>query len=281
MTRAGEDWEDDFNNWWDDWFNENIYGNDEWDYGNHEYTNLGDGYYMDSDGDIYWDSDGNGEPDTFFLEGGFCTSPDDGEGQGENQDPDPGPGPDGGTGWENEWGEGYLYVPDNNYNEDLERGKKGVKKMQDDLKEGKVDFYKVADGMLTGFGVGANANGIILSASNFLSGIGSDTKALEAFGKSLGWAGIAITGTQTIIILRTEGELSTGDWLSLISAALSGCAIITIEFPILSGTLGITSGILGLISIFVSENYPSGIYEIIAPNGEKAYIYIGNNLLTA
>ncbi|MCM1178099.1 MAG: hypothetical protein NC308_10935 [Clostridium sp.] len=198
--------------------------------------------------------------------------------------PDPGPGPDGGTGWENEWGEGYLYVPDNNHtedNEDLERGKKGVKKMQDDLKEGKVDFYKVADGMLTGFGVGANANGIILSASNFLSGIGSDTKALEAFGKSLGWAGIAITGTQTIIILRTEGELSTGDWLSLISAALSGCAIITIEFPILSGTLGITSGILGLISIFVSENYPSGIYEIIAPNGEKAYIYIGNNLLTA
>lgn len=55
---------------WDDW--------DDWDYGSSDdYTDEGDGYFSDSDGNLYFDTDGDGMPDTMVIEASICTPDDD------------------------------------------------------------------------------------------------------------------------------------------------------------------------------------------------------------
>ena len=50
---------------WDDDYDDN------WDYGNpDDYTDVGDGYFEDGDGNLYYDTDGDGVPDSMVIEGG-------------------------------------------------------------------------------------------------------------------------------------------------------------------------------------------------------------------
>ena len=63
-------------------------------------------------------------------------------------------------------------------------GREGVEKIAADLESGNVNVYQYLNGALTGLGVGANANGIITSAANFVREISSD-HLFQAFGKSI------------------------------------------------------------------------------------------------
>ena len=63
-------------------------------------------------------------------------------------------------------------------------GREGVEKIAADLECGNVNIYQYLNGALTGLGVGANANGIITSATNFVREIASDY-LFQAFGKSI------------------------------------------------------------------------------------------------
>lgn len=161
--------------------------------------------------------------------------------------------------------------------EDYERGKEGIEKMQKDLKEGKTAIRTITDATLTGVGAGVNTNGIIFSAANFLDNLSkAERTTISSFGNALGIAGIAVTTAQTFITIYDGEELSTSDVLNIVSATLGGCALITGYFPVLAGVtgvLGVSSAVIGLASLFVTE----GMYAIEAPNGELIYIYITSN----
>ncbi len=128
LTRAGEDWEwwdedDDewWDNFWDEWYAENgqIYDNidngndDSWTFSG--YKDIGDGYFMDNDGDIYFDSDGDGNPDSFVINDSTCESGDDSSTEKKEEekpeDPEPPEKPEGDSDWWEMWDDGYYYNP--------------------------------------------------------------------------------------------------------------------------------------------------------------------------
>lgn len=148
-------------------------------------------------------------------------------------------------------------------------------KVKSDLKKGNVQIWQRINGALTGLSVGTSANGIILSASNFVKDF-ADDKALIAFGKRVGALGVAISSTQTIIAISNGENLSASDWLNILSNAFGAVALIPSPW---SAPAGITSGILGLISVLVSEQLSPGWYELPTPNGGFVYVYIGNNII--
>lgn len=268
-----------------------------WDYGDSDdYTDIGGGFYEDAAGDKYYDTDGDGMPDTMVIEGGGIDGNDDGD---EDED--------GGDGLDDKWwlwpsdpdgsGDGGYNPEDDPYyntNDDFdghtgddadndsddeayERGEEGLKKIQEDLEKGNVKMLEVVNGMLTGFGVGVNANGILISAATCIETL-ANMEVIQDFGKTLGRAGLGISAAQTAIVLFNDGELSTGDVLALVSAGLQASAMVAAKIPIphayiVSGALGITSAVVGLVSIFISE----GMYIMKAPNGELIYIYISCN----
>ena len=272
---------------WDD--------DDEWDYGDpDDYTDLGGGFFEDEDGNKYFDTDGDGMPDSMVIEGGGIDGNDDGDDDKDNNGLDdswwlwnPNPDDNGNEGYNPEedpyyntnddfdghTGDDNNEDDDEENDEDYERGKEGLEKIQEDLEKGNVTILQATDAMLTGLGVGANANGILFSAANFLEDVAQNTKIIQGFGETLGLTGIAVTTAQTAIVLYNGEELSTGDVLSIVSAAFELGALITQPFPAVSGILGITSGIIGLFSLFISE----GTYMIETPYGDYIYIYIGNN----
>ncbi len=226
----------------------------------------GGGIDGNDDGDD--DKDNNGLDDSWWL---WNPNPDDNGNEGYNPEEDPyyntNDDFDGHTGDDNNEND------DEENDEDYERGKEGLEKIQEDLEKGNVTILQATDAMLTGLGVGANANGILFSAANFLEDVAQNTKIIQGFGETLGLTGIAVTTAQTAIVLYNGEELSTGDVLSIVSAAFELGALITQPFPAVSGILGITSGIIGLFSLFISE----GTYMIETPYGDYIYIYIGNN----
>lgn len=62
---------------WDD--------DDEWDYGDPEdYTDIGGGFFEDEDGNKYFDTDGDGIPDSMVIEGGGIDGNDDGDDDEDN-----------------------------------------------------------------------------------------------------------------------------------------------------------------------------------------------------
>ena len=230
----------------------------------------GGGIDGNDDGDD--DEDNNGLDDSWWL---WNPNPDDNGNEGYNPEDDPyyntNDDFDGHTGDDNN--EDDDEEPD----EDYERGKEGIEKMQKDLKEGKTAIRTITDATLTGVGAGVNTNGIIFSAANFLDNLSkAERTTISSFGNALGIAGIAVTTAQTFITIYDGEELSTSDVLNIVSATLGGCALITGYFPVLAGVtgvLGVSSAVIGLASPFVTE----GMYAIEAPNGELIYIYITSN----
>ena len=273
---------------WDD--------DDEWDYGDSDdYNDIGGGFFEDEDGNKYFDTDGDGVPDSMVIEGGGINGNDDGDDNKDDNGLDdswwlwnPNPDDDGNEGYNPE--EDPYYNTNDDFDghtgddddydendEDYKRGKEGLEKIQEDLEKGNASMAQVVNGMLTGFGVGVNANGILISAATCVAEL-ADTKVIQDFGKSLGIAGLGISAAQTAIVFFDDRELSTGDVLSLVSAGLQVGALVTAKIPIphayiISGALGITSAVVGLVSIFISD----GLYIMKAPNGEFIYIYISSN----
>ena len=258
---------------WDD--------DDEWDYGDPEdYTDLGGGLYEDNDGDLFLDTDGDGIPDTMLINPSICTPDDDFDDWPTTEDNWPYYDDDD---WQDHDDNQYDDNDNDDYNNEEEpdsvdiailMGKKGVQKMLSDLDNKKIRMLKATNATLTGVGVGINANGIIYSATNFLKGFGQSASFLRTFGNTLGAVGVVTTLAQTIIIGYNGGEVSTGVVLSLVSAFLQSCAIITTPFPVVSGALGVSSAIIGLISVGFAE----GQYVLEAPNGALIHIYISNTI---
>ena len=258
---------------WDD--------DDDWDYGEtDDYTDVGGGYFEDSDGNLYFDTDGDGMPDSMVIDDSVCTPDEDDDDSSSFDDsylwnPNPEEDP---YYREHDYYDGHEESNDDEEpDEDYERGKEGIEKMQKDLKEGKTAIRTITDATLTGVGAGVNTNGIIFSAANFLDNLSkAERTTISSFGNALGIAGIAVTTAQTFITIYDGEELSTSDVLSIVSATLGGCALITGYFPVLAGVtgvLGVSSAVIGLASLFVTE----GMYAIEAPNGELIYIYITSN----
>ena len=285
QTKYGEDI-------WDD-------GTDgDWDYGSMDgYTDMGDGIYQDSEGDYYIDWDGDGNIDSFYIMPEEPVEPDEPDWPDpiEEDEPEPdwppidtGDGDDGGMtdyDWDSGWSPdgGSSNKPDKpeggeDDEEAIALGRQGVSKMAGDLRSGNVNVMQATINGLSGLSLGVNTYSIFTSVANCLEGAASD-KLLTSFGNKLGAAGITITAAQTFMVLIDEGELSTSEWLSIISSALGGAAIVCGSFAApVAGILGVTSALVGIASFFVSDNIAPGWYEIMAPNGEIAYICVGSSL---
>ena len=156
-------------------------------------------------------------------------------------------------------------------------GREGLRKIEADVESGNVKIYQELNGVFVGFGLGANTNGIILSATNFVKEMVSD-RTLQAFGRSISAVGVVCGVAQTVIAITNDEEFTTGDYLNLISTALGAVALIPTPFPIINGALGVTSGIIGIVSACFSYNIQSGIYIIETSNGGILYIYINNSI---
>ena len=156
-------------------------------------------------------------------------------------------------------------------------GREGVSKIEKDLESGNVRCYQYLNGAFAGLGTGANANGIITSAMNFIKDMRSD-KLLQTFGKSISTAGIVCGVCQTIVAIKEGEEFSTGDWLNVVSTTLGAAALLPLPFPI-TGCLGITSGIIGIISTVVSELEP-GLYMFKNQDGSTLYLYVSGEIVS-
>ena len=265
MTRSGEDvWEDS----WDD--------NDYSDLDINDLEDLGEGVYTDGNGHYYIDIDYDGDIDLETIAPGHVEE--------EMPEEPETPTPDPGGGNEGDGNEGDEVFPDddtpsggNEINEEMVAlGREGVEKIAADLESGNVNVYQYVNGALTGLGVGANANGIITSAANFVREIAGD-HLFQAFGKSISAVGIVCGLGQTIIAIHDGEELSTGDWMNIVSTTLGIASVfIPASFPIVAGTIGVASGVIGIVSSLFSYNIPSGLYIIETINGSTIYLYIGN-----
>ena len=237
---------------WDDgdydWGDGDSDGDDGWDYGDpNDYTDIGGGFFEDEDGNKYFDTDGDGVPDSMVIEGGGINGNDDGDDDKDDNGLDdswwlwnPNPDDNGNEGYNPE--DDPYYKDDDNYDghtetkqdeddEDYKRGKEGLKKMQEDLENGNVKMLEVVNGMLTGLGVGANANGIIISAASCIREF-ADMSVIKCFGHSLGTAGIIMSTAQTCIVGFDDGKLSTAQVLSIISSALQIGSFLTEPIPV-------------------------------------------------
>lgn len=259
MTRSGEDI-------WDDTWDDGDYS----DLNINDLEDLGEGIYTDGEGNYYIDIDYDGDIDLETIAPGYVEDE-----EPENPDiPDPEPGTSDGN--DDELPEDDLPPGDEEIDEEMVAlGREGVEKIAADLESGNVNIYQYLNGALTGLGVGANANGIITSATNFVKELAEDT-LLQAFGRSISAVGVAVGGLQTFIAVSGDAELSTGDYLNIISTAIGTAALIPTPFPILNGILGVTSGIIGVASVFFSYNIQPGLYVIETPNNSTIYLYIGN-----
>ena len=156
-------------------------------------------------------------------------------------------------------------------------GEEGLDKMISDLESGNVSLQKATPtaggALLSAFGFGIDANSIILSGVNFLKQQ-RNNPFLKGFGYSVGGLGVGIGITQSIIIV-CEGNYSTGEVLTLVSTALNTagltCAVCG-AFPV-AGVLGIAGGVVGLVSMFFSEELPREM-NIQLENGTTVHIYL-------
>ena len=267
MTRSGEDyWEDS----WDD--------NDYSDLDINDLEDLGEGVYTDGNGHYYIDIDYDGDIDLETIAPGHVEEemPEEPD-IPDTPEPKPDPEPDTGDGNDDEFPENDLPTGDEEIDEEMVAlGREGVEKIAADLESGNVNVYQYLNGALTGLGVGTNANGIITSAANFVREIASD-HLFQAFGKSISRAGIICGLGQTILAVREGEEFSTGDWLNIVSTALGAAALFPVSFPI-SGVLGVTSGIIGIISSLVSDLDP-GLYIFETPDGDILYVFISGTIV--
>ncbi len=273
LTKSGEDY-------WDDW---DYCDGDDYDYVG-EYEDLGGGIYEGSDGALYYDEDGDGVPDTMFLEPSVCYPDDDWEEEGDDDS-------DSGDGNQDIYnGDDYWYGSswgsqsdgdDDKRRADRDRGLVAIQKMSKDLNGSNVRIREIGwdtagKATLMAAGIGFNANSLILSAAYFLDDVAEDMTVVTKFGQVLGYAGWGIGFCQTIIGF-TDGDVSLGDWMNLTSLGLSvACVFIPEAFPVAIGALTIASAVIGLTSNFILYQYNPGWYIIPNPNGGNIYLYVSD-----
>ena len=102
---------------------------------------------------------------------------------------------------------------------------------------------------------------------------------LQLLGKSISAAGVVCGLGQTIIAIKEGDDFSVGDWMNVISTSLGAVAIISAPFPVVAGSLGVASGIIGIVSVFFSYNIQPGLYKLDAHDG--TYIYLHNGFIVS
>lgn len=149
-----------------------------------------------------------------------------------------------------------------------------VNKMAADVSNGNVRTYKAGEGALTAVSVSANSNGILYSAAATLEAARMNRLLLQSIGTGLNAVSTAISTYQTVIAF-SDSNLTTGEILNAISAGLGMTSLITTVIPMISIPTGITSAVIGLISVFFSENLITGTYSIPLEDGNVVVVYIG------
>ena len=84
---------------------------------------------------------------------------------------------------------------------------------------------------------------------------------------------LGISAYQTVIAFA-DGDATAGDIITAASTLFGFVAF----FTSLSVPAGITSAVLGLVSIFVAEEVNPGIYKVTLENGHTVTFVVGNQL---
>lgn len=146
-----------------------------------------------------------------------------------------------------------------------ELGQTTINKIQQDLQSNNVQIKQVkindttGEALLYAAGAGLNTNGIITSATNFIANAGP---LVTNIGIAVSGAGLVVGATQTWIGY-SDGDITTADKLNAISTALNAVGIVCAFIPggqIVSGVLGVSSCIVGLVSTFMSDNMQKEIF---------------------
>ena len=152
---------------------------------------------------------------------------------------------------------------------------------RNDLESGNVQIKQATmsngDAIISAFGLGFNINGIITSCMNFMDKANVDRYA-KGLGIGIDGIGAAISIYQTIIVCY-NGDTTTENALAAISAALDVAAFFLPAGMAITGIVGISSCIIGLVSTFVTTSLPSEIH-IQLEDGTNVSIYIINNQIS-
>ena len=188
-----------------------------------------------------------------------------------DQEPEPEPEPD-----TNDWENEHISESENDEQYYIELGNEGIQKITRDLENGNVKIQQVkmtaGEAILNGTGIGLNTNGLITSCINFME---NAQKTALSFGTVVSGAGLFIGGAQTWIGY-SDGDITTQDKLNLISVALNAAGIICALVPggqIVSGVLGVTSCVIGLVSTFVTSETQREIHLQFA-DGTSFHMYL-------
>lgn len=184
-----------------------------------------------------------------------------------------------------ETGDGDVEEESEEYSlEDLARGQEGFDKIVSDIENDNINIVSatlavnddgVLEALLLPISVGVNFQSIAPSAIQMIESLKSSE--IAAYGKVLGVAGIFVGTAQTVIALTDDDgtNMSTGEILNAISTALGTAALCTTFIPVVSGTLGVTSAIVGLVSNFFT--YEDMLIHVPLDNGKNIYLYIPAN----
>lgn len=294
MSRGEDDWYDEsYDDWWGNYYD------DESDISNDYYEKVDvlpgeDVYYNHYDGNYYIDFGADGHVDSCISDEFITTPPDEGSQTTPPDDPidDPGDAP----GDRIEWGDitdnsdmtdsgnnGSGDNGDSGDNNDqyyIELGNQGINKITTDLKNGNVQIQQAkmsaGEAVLTSISVGLNTNGIITSCLNFLECYKTDTM-VRSFGTAIGKASLAVGFAQTVVVLFNDKEISAADVVGILSF---GFGVVSLCNPVgltMQGIAGVTSGILGLVSFFMTSDVPT-LMELELENGSKLYLYLPANV---
>lgn len=293
MSRGEDDWYDEsYDDWWGNYYD------DESDISNDYYEKVDvlpgeDVYYNHYDGNYYIDFGADGHVDSCISDEFITTPPD--EGSQTTPPDDPIDDPDA-PGDRIEWGDitdnsdmtdsgnnGSGDNGDSGDNNDqyyIELGNQGINKITTDLKNGNVQIQQAkmsaGEAVLTSISVGLNTNGIITSCLNFLECYKTDTM-VRSFGTAIGKASLAVGFAQTVVVLFNDKEISAADVVGILSF---GFGVVSLCNPVgltMQGIAGVTSGILGLVSFFMTSDVPT-LMELELENGSKLYLYLPANV---
>ncbi len=134
----------------------------------------------------------------------------------------------------------------------LQTGKTVWNKMSNDVKNNKSMTYKATissnNAVITDISNSITAAGVADYVTQQLTELGSNSKYME-FSQKLSYLGLAVGGSQTVVLVLDKGfgDLTAGDWCTIVSTISTGISIYLGPTPwgLGLGAFGMAVGVMG------------------------------------
>lgn len=163
------------------------------------------------------------------------------------------------------------------YDPDYLRGLEMVNKVENDLGNYNARVYEETgpstfDAFSGAGSIGLTVPGIITSCFKVMQDIDKDAMAMK-FGKAIGWAGVLISATQTIVAI-SQGKYNSATVMNALATVCGALGILCAGWPAV--IFGVAGCVIGCVSSTISLAH-SLFIEVPMEDGGSIYVYIPAN----